>query len=123
VDSRVGTKQEGIFYSLTSEMPATFRVTNREPGDATQNIPSNGVAVAVTGNLTVAGGAAKGYFALTPTQPTGIPGVSTLNFPPGDNRANGVTVQLGAGGELWVTFVGRNGTANVVFDVTGYFTM
>jgi hypothetical protein len=121
VDSRIGTKQEGIFHSLTSDVPVSFRVTNVAPGDATQNIPSN--AIAVTGNLTVAGGAAKGYFALTPSRPTGVPGVSTLNFPPADNRANGVTVRLGPGGELWVTFEGRNGTANVVFDVTGYFAM
>jgi hypothetical protein len=102
-------------------VPVSFQVTDRVPGDATKNIPSG--AVAITGNLTVAGNRSSGYFSLTPAQPSGIPGVSTLNFPPGDNRANGVTVQLGAGGVLWVTYEGVNGPADVVFDVTGYFTM
>ena len=44
-----------------------------------------------------------------------------LNFPKGDNRANALTIPLG-GGKLWVTFVGSSGaTADVVFDVTGYY--
>jgi hypothetical protein len=46
-----------------------------------------------------------------------------VNFPARDNRANGVTVQLGTGGVLWVTFEGKYANAEVVFDVTGYFTM
>ena len=52
------------------------------------------------------------------------PTSSTLNFPFGDDRANGVTLALGAGGTLSVTYaaptLGR--TAQVIFDVTGYFT-
>ena len=42
--------------------------------------------------------------ALTPDKPTGYPTTSTLNFPYGDTRANAVTVPLGTGGVLWVTF-------------------
>jgi hypothetical protein len=40
-----------------------------------------------------------------------------------DDRANAVTVALGAGGRLSVTYVGLFGgsTAHVIFDVTGYF--
>ena len=51
------------------------------------------------------------------------PTSSTLNFPVGDDRANGVTVALGAGGTLSVTFVASAGaaSAHVIFDVTGYF--
>ena len=120
VDSRPAYLK-GVAHSLTTNVPVSFQVTDRVPGDATKNIPSG--AVAITGNLTVAGNRSSGYFSLTPAQPSGIPGVSTLNFPPGDNRANGVTVQLGAGGVLWVTYEGVNGPADVVFDVTGYFTM
>ena len=67
---------------------------------------------------------AKGYYALTPDQPVGVPLTSTLNFPQGDIRANAVTIPLRVGGALWITFVGRAGTlADVVFDVSGYFTM
>ncbi len=118
VDSRP-TYLTGVTHSLTTNVPVSFQVTDRVPGDATKNIPSN--AVAITGNLTVAGNRSSGYFSLTPTKPSGTPGVSTLNFPPGDNRANGVTVLLGAGGVLWITYEGINGPADVVFDVTGYF--
>jgi hypothetical protein len=51
------------------------------------------------------------------------PTSSTLNFPVGDNRANGVTVALGAGGTLSATYVAATAgpTAQVIFDVTGYF--
>jgi hypothetical protein len=121
VDSRAGAEQTGIYTSLTSLVPVSFQVTGRLPGDPTKNIPSN--AVAVTGNLTVAGSSARGYFALTPTSPATLPPkTSTLNFPARDNRANGVTVRLGSG-LLWVTYQGTGGNADVVFDVTGYFTM
>ncbi|HEY5483651.1 MAG TPA: hypothetical protein VIK31_07540 [Propionibacteriaceae bacterium] len=48
---------------------------------------------------------------------------STLNFPVGDNRANGVTAPLGSGGVLWITYMGSVGgaTTDLLFDVTGYF--
>jgi hypothetical protein len=36
---------------------------------------------------------------------TANPGSSTLNFPVGDNRANGVTVALGSGGTLSITYM------------------
>ena len=51
------------------------------------------------------------------------PTSSTLNFPLGDDRANAVTVQLGTGGALSVTFVApSNGpSAQAIFDLTGYF--
>jgi len=56
---------------------------------------------------------------------TNAPITSTLNFPVGDNRANGVTVALHSVsnvGTLGVTYVARAGaTAQVLFDVTGYF--
>jgi hypothetical protein len=55
---------------------------------------------------------------------TNNPTSSTLNFPLGDDRANGVTVALnGTNGSLSVTFVapGPGPTANAVFDVGGYF--
>ena len=83
-------------------------------------VPSN--AVAVTGNLTVTGQTSAGFVSLTPT-PTNNPTTSTLNFPLGDNRANGVTVALSGTGGLSATFVGSSGgaTTDLLFDVTGYF--
>ena len=51
------------------------------------------------------------------------PGTSTINFPLGDIRANGVTVPLAAGGKLdFMYWTSRTGpTVQIVFDVTGYF--
>jgi hypothetical protein len=118
VDSRPGAYQTGLTSALTSKVPARFQVTNRST-DPTKNIPST--AVAVTGNLTAVSTKAYGYFSLTPEAPVGIPETSSLNFPAKDIRANAVTVPLGAGGTLWITFVGYGGTVNVVFDVSGYF--
>jgi hypothetical protein len=77
----------------------------------------------VTGNLTEVSTGAQGYLSLTPVAPVGVPATSTLNFPAGDIRANAVTAPLGPGGTLWVTFVGTGGQMNVVFDVSGYYTM
>jgi hypothetical protein len=122
VDSRPGVNQTGLSAPLTSAVPAVFQVTGRLTSDLTRNVPP--LAIAVTGNLTVTAQHSAGYIALTPANPNGIPATSTLNFPLGDNRANGVAVPLGSGGVLWLTFRGGAGTTtHVVFDVTGYFTM
>ncbi len=75
----------------------------------------------MTGNLTVTGQTSAGYLSLTPVA-TNTPGTSTLNFPVGDVRANGVTTPLGPGGTLGITYVAKAGAkADVVFDITGYF--
>jgi hypothetical protein len=122
VDSRLDPhsgKRLGLGASLHVGSPAWFTVVDQKPSDPTQNVPAN--ATAVTGNLTVTNQSSSGFLALTPTKPSGTPTTSTLNFPKGDNRANAVTVPL-SGGKLWVTLVGKSGsTADVIFDVTGYF--
>ena len=52
------------------------------------------------------------------------PSSSNLNFPLGDDRANAVTVGLARDSNLSITFVAPllGPTAQVIFDVTGYFT-
>jgi hypothetical protein len=77
----------------------------------------------VTGNLTVTGQTAAGFLYVGPV-PMNDPTSSTLNFPTGDDRANAVTVALGAGGTLSATYAASTPgpTAQVIFDVTGYFT-
>ena len=64
----------------------------------------------------------RGYLFIGPTAMNN-PTSSTLNFPFGDTRANGVTVALGTGGTLSVTYAAptTGPTAQVIFDVTGYF--
>jgi hypothetical protein len=58
---------------------------------------------------------------VTPTA-VASPLTSTLNFPVGDDRANGVSVALGPGGTLSAVYQGASGAStDVVFDVTGYY--
>jgi hypothetical protein len=111
LDTRIGL---GLTGRLVSSTPRTFLVADGNP------VPPN--AIAVTGNLTVTGQSSGGYVTLGPTVGAS-PTFSTINFPVGDNRANGVTVSLGAGGTLQAVFVGASSTAStqLVFDVTGYF--
>jgi hypothetical protein len=70
----------------------------------------------------VTGQTSSGYLFIGPS-PADNPTSSTLNFPMGDDRANAVAVQLGAGGTLSITFVAPSTgpTAQAIFDLTGYF--
>jgi hypothetical protein len=112
LDTRNGTGLSGPFSNHAAR---TFQVTGRG------GVPLN--ATAVTGNLTVTAQTSKGYLFIGPNA-MNDPTSSTLNFPVGDDRANGVTVALGAGGTLSVTFVAPapGPTTHVLFDVAGYFT-
>jgi hypothetical protein len=81
-------------------------------------------AKAVTGNVTVCQQTAPGYVTVAPSLSSYVPpGTSTVNFPVGDVRANGVTVALSSAGSLDFIYWAQAGAqANIVFDVTGYFT-
>jgi hypothetical protein len=86
-------------------------------------VPSN--AVAVTGNVTVVGQTHGGYVTVAPHLTSGVqPPTSTINFPVGDVRANGMTVPLASGGKLDLMYwsASKADTTNVIFDVTGYFS-
>jgi hypothetical protein len=107
LDTRTGNGLSGVF---TASVARTFQVTGRG------GVPAN--ATAVTGNLTVTGQTSRGYLFIGPVA-TNSPTSSTLNFPMGDNRANGVTVALSGTGTLSITSTAT--TAQVIFDVTGYF--
>jgi hypothetical protein len=88
-------------------------------GWSTPMVPGN--ATAITGNLTVTNATSKGYVALGPTTSSN-PSTSTLNTSAYVNRANGVTVALNRG-RLQAVWVGTAGSsADVIFDVTGFFT-
>ena len=84
-------------------------------------------ARAVTGNLTVTNQTHRGYLKLWPAG-SSEPFISTLNFPLGANRANGITVALGTGDGLSARYVVEvagapvaGETTDVVLDITGYF--
>jgi hypothetical protein len=105
----------GLTGPSASHVARTFQVTGYG------GVPSS--AIAVTGNLTVTGQTSSGFLYIGPVAMNN-PTSSTLNFPVGDDRANGVTVALGTGGTLSITYAAATlgPTAHVIFDVTGYFT-
>jgi hypothetical protein len=79
-------------------------------------------ATAITANLTVTGQTMPGFVALTPT-PDDAPGTSTLNFPVHDNRANGLTIPINPiDGKVSAVYKAVSGTANLILDVTGYYS-
>ena len=111
LDTRIGNGLSGVFYRGKAR---SFQVAGRG------GVPSG--AVAVTGTLTVTSQNSKGNIFLGPTIPA-VLNTSTLNFPVGDNRANGVTVPLNTNGTLAAIFSSPSGnySTHLVFDVTGYF--
>ncbi|MGH2668729.1 MAG: hypothetical protein ACRDH5_06360, partial [bacterium] len=108
LDTRTGNGLSGKFSAMT---PRTFQVSGLG------GVPL--AAVGVTGNLTVTNQSNAGFVFLGP-DPLANPTSSTLNFPAGDTRANGVTVALSLSGTLSATF-GYSGSTDLIFDVTGYF--
>ena len=112
LDTRNGT---GFGGQVVSGTPRALQVKG------TGVIPDN--AIAVTGNLTVTNQGSKGWLAIGPDS-SSVPSSSNLNFPTGDNRANGVTAKLDPNGKLWVAYVVPGGTyaTDVIFDLTGYYT-
>ena len=111
LDTRVAN---GLSGKLSANVPGTFQVTGRG------GIPSN--ATAVSGNLTVTNSSNAWAVYLGPA-PAASPTTSTINFNKGETRANNLTVMLGSTGTLSATYMSFAGnTADLVFDVTGYYT-
>ena len=114
LDTRFGVGLTGAFSANTAR---EFTVAGFASGAG--SIPAE--AVAVTGNVTVTGQTKPGYVSVTTTK-TATPTTSTINFPTGDNRANNITIPVSAAGTLSAVYKAPAGsTANVVFDVSGYF--
>ena len=111
VDTRPG--HEGPTGTLTSRGGYSFQIAGLS------GVPA--AAIAITANVTVTGQTAAGWLYLGPTADA-APIASTINFPVGDNRANGVTVALSPQGTVgaWYGAAGGN-TTNLIIDVTGYF--
>ena len=109
LDSRTGLGLSGPFAANASK---TLSIAGAH------GIPAD--AVAITANLTVVGQTRAGYLSVTPN-PTTNPTTSTLNFPVGDTRANGLTAQLNGSGDLSIVYKAATGTAHVLLDVTGYY--
>jgi alpha-tubulin suppressor-like RCC1 family protein/mRNA-degrading endonuclease toxin of MazEF toxin-antitoxin module len=80
-------------------------------------VPPTGVSAVVL-NVTATGPTSRTFVTAWPTGEV-RPLASNLNIPPGDDRANLVTVKVGAGG--MVSFYSSAGTVDLVADVAGYF--
>jgi len=82
-------------------------------------IPST--ATAVSANVTVTLPTAAGYLSLYPGG-AALPLVSTINFLPGQTRANNAVIPLGPTGNIAVRYgTVVPGTVEVIVDVNGYF--
>jgi hypothetical protein len=111
LDTRGANGLSGRFVANT---PRTFAVAGRD------GIPAE--ATSVTGNLTVTDETSGWAFYLGP-DPVAHPSSSTVNFTKGATVANGLTVALSGTGTLSATYLsGAGNRADLVFDVTGYFT-
>jgi N-acetylneuraminic acid mutarotase len=92
-----------------------FRVVNRACG-----IPAEAVAVSV--NLTAAGGAAPGFLTLFPGDGAGPPLARTVTFSAGEIRGSSAVAALASDGTGTLSV--KNGSAapvDVILDVNGYF--
>ena len=109
LDSRFGVGLSGPFLP---DQPKQLNVTGlpQIPADAT----------AITGTLTVVGQTRAGYLSITRNSVVN-PTTSTLNFPLGDTRANGVSVPLNVNGGLWIVYKASGGSTHVILDITGYY--
>lgn len=102
---------------LTSGVPEPFQLAGES------GIPVG--ATSVTGTLTIANPSRPGRVALTPAPAQGaLPTTSMLTLETTDPRATGVTATLDPNGRFWATYeTGKAGdTAQLVFDLSGYFT-
>jgi hypothetical protein len=77
-------------------------------------------AKAVSANVTVTQPASQGHLSLYPAG-SGLPLVSSINFGPGQTRANNATLPLGAGGAITVRSALIGGTVHFILDVNGYY--
>jgi hypothetical protein len=97
--------------ALAGGSARTFAIVNQ------CGIPADAAAVSV--NVTITSPSAEGHLTF---YPTGVspPLVSTINYRPGQTRANNAILPLGSGGDFDVECAGV-GTVDFILDVNGFF--
>lgn len=130
--ARKGEAQALQFYNLTPCRAVDTRYGNGGiiVGSAVRSFQMKGVcgvpsdAATVTLNVTAVGPTCGGHFVIYPFG-TSIPGVSNLNFNPGEPAiANGAVVPISAGNpDISLVYGVGGGTCytHAILDVTGYF--
>ena len=81
-------------------------------------IPPEADAIAV--NVTVTQPTTFGHVTIYPVG-VALPMTSTINYSPGQTRANNAIVQVGAGRSIAATCGQASGTTHFIVDVVGYF--
>jgi hypothetical protein len=110
VDSRAG---KGLATAIPSHTVKKFSIAGHG------GVPAN--ATAVSANLAIVNQTGAGYATLGPAVGDNPP-TSTINFPAGDVRGNGVTVALAGDGSLSIVYIAPLGKkTDVVLDITGYY--
>jgi hypothetical protein len=117
-DRVLDSRTDPVTHAFAANVAKAFHVAGFLINGVT--IPSS--ATAITANLTVTGQSKAGYVSLTPTN-NNSPTTSTINFPVGDNRANGLTIPLDPiTGDVSAVYKATSGTVNLILDVTGYYS-
>ena len=120
LDTRRAEKVDGETYLLQ----VTGAVTTYSAGATSTATVVPAGASSVSLNLTVTEGVRNGGYGFVTAFPCTdasdtVPNASTLNFVEGVDVANGVTVPLGADGEICLNVYGA---AHLIADVSGYYT-
>ncbi|MFE4512917.1 PKD domain-containing protein [Kitasatospora sp. NPDC056783] len=110
------TRQPGR-YRLGPDETIDLDVRNRVSGSAGNLVPLGATAVVV--NLTATQGSATSHLDVYPSA-AARPSTSNVNFGPGQDVANLVTVPVGPNGTVVIR--NNSGYVHVIADVLGYFT-
>jgi hypothetical protein len=130
-----GTAGGLFFYTV---LPCRVVDTREAPGpsggpalgpNATRTFPVTGGpcgippgAKAVSANVIAVRPVAAGHLAVCPGDAASAPLVSTINFSPGQNRANNAVLRLAVDGTGTIKVKNASaGTVDFVLDVNGYF--
>lgn len=119
----------GSFFTVT---PCRLLDT-RQPGQGGSLASGASRALPVYGACSIPGTASSVAVNVTVTQATRgghvvvyaggatVPGTSTINFRPGQTRANNAVIRLGDAGDLGLSAAVGDGSVDVIVDVVGYF--
>ena len=108
---------EGHTLGPSGQLPIQITGTNPS-GASAGGVPSSGVTAVVL-NITVTDTTASSYLTVWPTG-SSRPNTSNLNWQPGQTRSSQVVVEVGPLGQ--VSVFNRGGAADVVVDVSGWFS-
>ncbi len=115
VDTRSNIGLAGKFADGVGRI---VQVTGTVPVPTGTQLVVPSTATAIVANVTVVDPSSGGFLSVRPGDATGTPSTSNLNYQPGQNIPNSVTVGL-VDGKVQI-FLG-GGTAHVLVDIVGFY--